>query len=59
MPAKPCKCSDGHRYSRTQAKDLGFVCKKDGQPITCPVLKSASASSGKPKSGAGKPRHGR
>ena len=59
MPTKPCKCSDGHRYSRTEAKDLRFVCDKDGQPITCPVPKTV-APSGKPKSGAGKPsRRGR
>ena len=50
MPTKPCSCPDGHRYSRSRAEELGFVCDKDGLAITC-VAKKSTDSPTKPKTG--------
>jgi len=37
MPPKPCRCSAGHRYFESEAKDLDFICDKDGLAIVCPA----------------------
>jgi hypothetical protein len=58
MPTKPCSCTKGHRYFRSQAEKLNFICDRDGRPITCPVPKGSAASpkssksDGKKKPGA-------
>ena len=36
MPYLPCRCENGHRFSRRKAEALGFVCDKCEARITCP-----------------------
>ncbi len=46
MEDPPCVCEYDHGYTRKQAAEMNYVCKKDGSPITC----KPNVSSAPPKS---------